>query len=87
MQPLHNNILFKPLPSNEVSEAGLFIPETARTPSDKGIIVKVGNGTEKRPMRLKEGTIAHRAKAWGTEVLIDGELHFIMDEGAILAIE
>jgi len=38
-------------------------------------------------MRLKEGTVAYRVKDWGNEVEIDGQLHFIMDEQAIIATE
>jgi len=87
MTPILSQILFKPLPSDELSEGGLFIPETARKTSDKGVIVKVGNGTEKKPMKLKEGTIGYRVKGWGQEILIKDELYFLMDEGAILAIE
>lgn len=85
--PILNQILFKPLPSDEISEGGLFIPETARAISDKGIIVKVGNGTAKKPMSLKEGMVGYRVKGWGQEIMIDNELHFLMDEGAILATE
>ena len=87
MTPVLSEILFKPLPSDEISEGGLFIPETARAISDKGIIVKVGNGTSRKPMKLKEGMIGYRGKGWGQEIMIDGQLHFLMDEGAILAIE
>lgn len=86
MTPIRNNILFKPLPSEEFIN-GLFIPESARKINDKGIVVKVGAGTEKRPMKLKEGMLAHRVKDWGQQILIDSELHFIMDEKAVLAIE
>ena len=82
-----NKILFRPLPSNEVSQAGLYIPENAREISNKGIIVKTGAGTDKKLMRLKEGTVAYRVKDWGNEVEIDGQLHFIMDEQAIIATE
>ncbi len=81
MTPILNQILFKPLPSDEISEFGLFIPETARKPSDKGIIVKVGRGTAKQPMTLKEGMTAFRVKDWGQEIMIGNELHFLMDSG------
>lgn len=87
MELTGNKILFRPLPSNEVSQAGLYIPENAREISNKGIIVKTGAGTDKKLMRLKEGTVAYRVKDWGNEVEIEGQLHFIMDEKAIIAIE
>ena len=87
MIPTLNQILFKPFPSDEISASGLLIPETAREISNRGLIVEVGNGTAKRPMLLKKGTVAHRVKDWGQEVMINNELHFIMDDRAIIAIE
>lgn len=82
-----NQVLFKPLPSEEYTEGGLYVPESARAVSNKGVVVSVGNGTKKTPMRLKEGMTVHRVKDWGEAVEINGELHFIMDERAIIAIE
>ena len=87
MKPILNQILFKPLPANEVTEGGLFVPEAYRAVNNKGKIVGVGRGTSKRPMGLKEGMIGYRVKDWGTEVIIDNELHFLMDDKAIIAIE
>jgi co-chaperonin GroES (HSP10) len=86
MELIGNQILFKPLPANEVSNAGLFIPETAREISNKGIIVKTGAGTKKNPMRLEDGMIGYRVKNWGEPVEIHGELHYMMDEKAIIAL-
>lgn len=87
MIPVKSQILFKPLPSAETTENGLFVPENVREVNDKGIVVKVGAGTKERPMRLKEGTIAHRVHLWGEPIMIDGELFYMMDEKAIIAIE
>lgn len=87
MIPYGNNILVKCFPSDEVSEGGIFVPESAREDSNKVRIVKVGEGTEKTPMRLKAGDIGFRVRGWGTEILIDGEKHFIMGQDGILALE
>jgi len=87
MIPIKNQILFKPLLSSETTEGGLFVPENARDVNDKGIVVKVGDGTKERPMLLKEGTIAHRVHLWGEPLIIDGELFYMMDEKAIIATE
>lgn len=86
MKPLRNQILFKPLPSDEVSEFGIIVPESARAISNKGVIVEVGDGTSKRPMRLNKGDIGLRVKDWGTQIDLDGEIHFLMDESAIIAL-
>jgi chaperonin GroES len=86
MIPLHSQILFKPYPSDEISTGGIIVPESARQVNNKGTIVKVGKGTKGSPMKLKEGQTAFRVKAWGTEVIIDGESHYLMDQDAILAV-
>jgi co-chaperonin GroES (HSP10) len=85
MTPIRNQVLVRPLPTEEVSEGGIFVPLSARKPSNKVMIVKTGNGTKDRPMNLKKGQVGYRVKDWGMDVMIDGELHFIMDSGAILA--
>lgn len=87
MIPIKNEILFKPLPSEEYTLSGLYVPETAREINNKGTIVKVGSGTKEKPMRLKEGMVAYRVLNWGQEVMINNELYFLMDEGAILAVD
>ena len=87
MIPLRNEILFKPFPPSDITLGGLFVPDSCKEVSNKGTIVKVGRGTQKKPMRLKEGMIAHRVKDWGTPIEIDNELYFLMDEASILAIE
>lgn len=87
MTPIRTQVLVKPFPSEEVSEFGIIVPESVRKPSNKVMVVKVGNGTKDKPMKLKEGQTGFRVKDWGCEVLISGELHFIMDQDAILAIE
>jgi len=85
MQPIRNDILFKPFPSLEVTESGFLVPENAREINDKGTIVKVGNGVKGKPMRLKEGMIAYRVKGWGEPIIMNDELYFLMDEKAIIA--
>ena len=87
MNPVLNQILFKPFPAAEVSASGLYIPETARETSNRGVIIKTGRGKAGKPMLLKEGTIAHRVKDWGEAIIIDNELHFLMDASAIIAVE
>ena len=87
MQPIRSQILVESFPSDEVSEGGIYVPDSARKPSNKVRIVKVGNGTKDKPMKLKEGDIGYRVESWGLDVVIDGRLHFIMDMDAILATE
>lgn len=87
MTPIRNNVLFKPFPPDEVSEGGIFVPESARKESNRGVLVAVGNGASHRKMKLKAGQVVYRVKDWGTPVEIHGEMHYLMEDAAILATE
>lgn len=87
MQPIRNYILVKPFPPDEVSEGGIFVPESARKESNKVNVIAVGRGTKERPMRLKAGQVAYRIKEWGTPIDVEGERHYILEDAAILATE
>ena len=86
MKPIRNQILFKPFLQEEVTQGGLFVPESYRKESDKGTIVAVGSGTKERPMYLKEGQVGYRVHNWGTLVEKDGESFYLMEDNAILAL-
>lgn len=86
MRAIRNNVLVKPLPSDEKSEGGLIIPDSVKKPSNKVEVISVGSGVVGKPMKLKPGDIGYRVKDWGVEVMINGELHFIMEQDAILAL-
>ncbi len=90
MTPVLNQILVKPFPSDEISEGGIYVPESARTVSNKVMIVAVGKGTKRTPMKVKPGQVGYKVKSdgettWCTEVIIDGEKHYLMGQDAILA--
>lgn len=87
MKPIRENILVKPCESDSISEGGIFVPENCRAISNKGVIVAVGNGAKNKPMKVKVGQTAFRVKDWGQEVLIDGELHYLMNQDAIIALQ
>lgn len=83
MIPIKTNVLVKPYPSDEFSEGGLYVPESARRISNKVLIVEVGNSVTK----VKKGQTGFRVKQWGQEFLIDGGLHYMMDQSAIIALQ
>ncbi len=85
MQPIRNQMLVKPFASDEVTTGGIFVPESAREVSNKVLVVSVGNGTKDKPMTFKCGDIGYRVKDWGLEVMVNGELHFLLDSDSILA--
>lgn len=87
IKPILQNIIVKPFKSEEVSDGGIFVPESYRSVNNKVMVVATGNGTIKKPMRLKEGDIGFRVKDWGEPMIIDGELHYLMDQAAIIALQ
>ncbi len=87
LKPIRNNILVKPFLSDGISKGGIIVPDSYRELSNKVLIVKTGNGTKEKKMRLKEGQIGFRVKSWGCEVNIKGELYFLMEDSAIIALE
>lgn len=87
MQPVGNIILTKPFPPDEISEGGIFVPESARQESNKMRVIAVGNGTKERKMIFNPGDIVYRVKDWGTPVDIDGERYYLMDQNGIIAKE
>jgi len=87
MKAIRDNVLVKPFESDSVTAGGLYVPDSCKEISNKCTIVSVGEGTPKKPMRLKEGQIGYRVRDWGCEVLIDGELHYLMNQDAIIAWE
>jgi chaperonin GroES len=87
MQPVRNIVLTKPFPPDEISEGGIFVPESARQESNKMRVIAVGNGTKERKMIFNPGDIVYRVKDWGTPVDIDGERYYLMDQNGIIAKE
>jgi chaperonin GroES len=87
MIPIRNQILVKPFDSDNVSAGGIIVPDSCKKVSNKVLVVKTGNGTKEKPMKVKAGDIAYRVFECGCPVEIDWQLHFIMDSEAILAKE
>lgn len=81
MKPIKNKILVKPVKGNNVTNGGLFIPDSAMKVSNKVEIVEVGEAS-----KLKKGQVGFRVKDFGEEFIIDGEQYFLMDDKAILAL-
>ena len=81
MKPINRKILFKPFPSKEKTEGGLYVPESVQEVNNKGTIIEIGD----RVTKVKKGDVGFRVKSWGEEFIIDGEKHYIMEQDAILA--
>lgn len=91
IRPLHDRVVIKRVEEEEVTESGLYIPDTAKEKPIQGDVVAVGDGKpldngEKRAMSVKEGDRVLFAKYAGTEVEAGGEEYLVMREDDLLAV-
>ena len=91
IQPLYDRVLIQRVESEERTEAGIIIPDSAQEKPQEGIVRatgdgKVGDDGEAIPLRVSEGDKVLFGKYSGTEVTIAGEEHLILREDEILAI-
>ncbi len=83
IQPIRKNVLVKCFETSNVTEGGIFIPDSAKTDSNKVEVVAVGKFVKE----LKKGDIGHRVKDWGEPIIEDGQKYYLMDESAIIALQ
>ncbi len=86
IKPLADRVLINPIPAEEVTVAGIIIPDSAKEKPLKGTVLAVGCGTKDEEMVVKEGDKVLYGKYAGTEVEVDGQKYLIMRQSDILAI-
>lgn len=86
VKPLADRVLINPTPAEEVTMAGIIIPDSAKEKPLKGTVIAVGNGTKDEEMVLKEGDEVLYGKYAGNEIEMDGEKYLIMRQSDVLAV-
>ena len=86
IKPLADRVLVNPAPAEEVTVAGIIIPDSAKEKPLKGEVIAVGNGTKDEEMILKPGDQVLYGKYAGTELDLDGTKYLIMRQSDVLAI-
>lgn len=86
IKPLADRVLINPTPAEEVTMAGIIIPDSAKEKPLKGTVMAVGNGTKDEEMVLKEGDNVLYGKYAGTEIQLEGEKYLIMRQSDVLAV-
>lgn len=89
MKAILETVIVKPCKSDEVTEGGLYIPESVQERSNKAVIVSHGNGTKRFPKNFPEGegigsTCIH-VKGAGVETEVKGEKLYLINMQDILA--
>lgn len=87
MIPVRDNVLVRPLKGDEISTGGIIVPDAYKVASNKIEVIEVGRGTASNPMKFKKGDVGFRIKDSGTDVMIDGVLHFLVHQNYIIAKE
>lgn len=86
IKPLADRVLIAPTAAEEVTMAGIIIPDTAKEKPLQGRVIAVGKGTKDEEMILKPGDNVLYGKYAGNEVTLDGEKYIIMRQADVLAI-
>jgi chaperonin GroES len=92
LKPLADRVVVEPLQSEEVTAAGIVLPETAKEKPQKGTVLAVGPGKRDDngnlvPMDVKVGDVVLYAKYGGTDVKLGGDREvLVLRESDILAI-
>lgn len=86
VKPLADRVIIRPAQAEEVTPAGIIIPDSAKEKPLKGTVIAVGPGTKDEVMELKDGDTVLYGKYAGTELEIEGDKVLIMRQSEVLAI-
>jgi len=92
LKPLHDHVIVKPITENEITKAGIVLPETVdKEKPEKGEVIAVGAGRvldngQKAPMSVKVGDKVMFKKYSPDEIKVDKEEYLVINERDILAI-
>ena len=85
IKPLADRVLIDPTAAEEVTMAGIIIPDSAKEKPLKGKVIAVGDGTKDEPMILKEGDQVLYGKYAGSEIEFEGTKYLIMRQSDVMA--
>jgi len=86
IKPLADRVLILPTKAEEVTVAGIIIPDSAKEKPLRGTVVAAGKGTKDEEMILKENDTVLYGKYAGQEIEIEGEKYLIMRQSDVLAV-
>ena len=86
IKPLADRVLILPTPAEEVTAAGIIIPDSAKEKPLRGTVIATGNGTKDEEMVIKKDDEVLYGKYAGTEIELEGTKYLIMRQSDVLAI-
>ncbi len=85
-KPLADRVLIEPMPAEQKTASGIYIPDTAKEKPLQGTVVAVGQGKIDEPMTLKVNDKVLYGQYSGTEIKLDGKNYLIMRESDVYGI-
>ncbi len=86
IKPLGDRVLIEPAKAEEVTAAGIIIPDSAKEKPLRGVVIASGNGTKDEEMFVKPNDVVLYGKYAGTEIDVDGKKLLMMRQSDIMAI-
>ena len=86
IKPLADRVLILPTPAEEVTAAGIIIPDSAKEKPLRGTVIATGNGTKDEEMVVQKDDEVLFGKYAGTEVEVEGTKYLIMRQSDVLAV-
>ena len=90
IKPLHNKIVIKPQAAEEMSEGGIYIPDSVAEKPAEGKVIAVGPGTYEKgelvPVGVNVGDYIIYAKNAGSEIVVDDESLLVLEGTDVIAI-
>jgi chaperonin GroES len=90
-RPLYDRILVERVESEEKTQSGIIVPDTAKEKPQQGKVIAVGQGKRLEdgtliPLEVKAGDTILFGKYSGSEIKIEGNEYLIMKEDDVLGL-
>lgn len=92
LRPLGDRVVVRPTERQEMTAAGIVLPETAQRETQRGVVLMVGEGPrspwtgEVAKMNIAAGDEIVFSRHAGTELSVDGEDLLVLREPDIVAV-
>ncbi|MFA6428214.1 MAG: co-chaperone GroES [Candidatus Buchananbacteria bacterium] len=86
LKPLGDRLIVKPLEQEEITAAGIVLPDSAKEKKAEGEVLAVGNGEKIVKLQLKKGDKVLYGKYAGEEVKVGEEEYKILTHEDVLAV-
>ena len=92
LQPLHDNVVIKPISADEITKSGIVLPDTVdKERPEEGEVIAVGSGKQlengqRSTREVQVGNKVMFKKYSPDEIKINGEDYLVISESDIIAI-